>query len=553
LHKGFLVITKELLDFFNDNSEISKGRIIFFTVLTGVSYNLILVVINHASEIAYIGDVKDTGTIRYFFMFITLCALYILAYTNSIINMLMMAEEVIQNVRVKLISKIQHTELYHLEEIGTSKIDTQIAKDTELISQGFRYLMATFNSGVMAIGTLFYVLVISPSAFLIILLLSTVGVIVYKQNYTQNLEKLKLSRKTEAEFFHSLNDVISGFKELKVNYQKNQDIFTDATKIAKLTQELRISAENSLAWNQAVVLIFYFLIVAVTLFILPSYGLITSWDISSIITLLIFIYQPIITFLRSVPNIMLISVAIKNLNQLESKLDTQDVANSGIMLYDVPTNFEKIVLNSVRFQYKDKDGSVLFAAGPINLTIQQGETIFVVGGNGSGKSTILKLLTGLYYPLEGGSIALDDEILDKTNYQAYRELFSIIYTDFHLFEKLYGLKSINEQEITQLLRKMEIYKKTQFINGKFTNLDLSTGQKKRIAYIVAMLDNKQICIFDEWAADQDPRFRRFFYEHLIKELKDMGKTVIAVTHDDKWFDKADRILKMEEGKLVKYS
>jgi putative ATP-binding cassette transporter len=350
LHKGFLVITKELLDFFNDNSEISKGRIIFFTVLTGVSYNLILVVINHASEIAYIGDVKDTGTIRYFFMFITLCALYILAYTNSIINMLMMAEEVIQNVRVKLISKIQHTELYHLEEIGTSKIDTQIAKDTELISQGFRYLMATFNSGVMAIGTLFYVLVISPSAFLIILLLSTVGVIVYKQNYTQNLEKLKLSRKTEAEFFHSLNDVISGFKELKVNYQKNQDIFTDATKIAKLTQELRISAENSLAWNQAVVLIFYFLIVAVTLFILPSYGLITSWDISSIITLLIFIYQPIITFLRSVPNIMLISVAIKNLNQLESKLDTQDVANSGIMLYDVPTNFEKIVLNSVRFQ-----------------------------------------------------------------------------------------------------------------------------------------------------------------------------------------------------------
>jgi putative ATP-binding cassette transporter len=250
---------------------------------------------------------------------------------------------------------------------------------------------------------------------------------------------------------------------------------------------------------------------------------------------------------------MLISVAIKNLNQLESKLDTQDVANSGIMLYDVPTNFEKIVLNSVRFQYKDKDGSVLFAAGPINLTIQQGETIFVVGGNGSGKSTILKLLTGLYYPLEGGSIALDDEILDKTNYQAYRELFSIIYTDFHLFEKLYGLKSINEQEITQLLRKMEIYKKTQFINGKFTNLDLSTGQKKRIAYIVAMLDNKQICIFDEWAADQDPRFRRFFYEHLIKELKDMGKTVIAVTHDDKWFDKADRILKMEEGKLVKYS
>jgi putative ATP-binding cassette transporter len=186
--------------------------------------------------------------------------------------------------------------------------------------------------------------------------------------------------------------------------------------------------------------------------------------------------------------------------------------------------------------------------GPLNLTIQQGEILFIVGGNGSGKSTLLKLLTGLYYP-DVGTLSVDDKVIEQDNYQAYRELFSIIFTDFHLFDRLYGLPAVDEQQLNALLRLMELEKKTQYLDGKFSHLDLSTGQKKRLAFIVTVLEDKPVYILDELAADQDPQFRKYFYEKVLPDLREQGKTIIAVTHDDKYFEVADRIIKMDYGEI----
>jgi multidrug/microcin transport system ATP-binding/permease protein len=79
----------------------------------------------------------------------------------------------------------------------------------------------------------------------------------------------------------------------------------------------------------------------------------------------------------------------------------------------------------------------------------------------------------------------------------------------------------------------------------------SKGQSKRMSLIFALLENKPILVLDEWAADQDPHFRKFFYEELIPKLKREGKTIIAVTHDDAYFNQADRIIKFDYGKIVK--
>jgi putative ATP-binding cassette transporter len=186
------------------------------------------------------------------------------------------------------------------------------------------------------------------------------------------------------------------------------------------------------------------------------------------------------------------------------------------------------------------------------LEIKKGEMVFIVGGNGSGKSTFLKMLTGLYYP-SAGSVDLNHEPIDRSEYASYRELFSIIFTDFHLFDKLYGLSNIEDKQVKALLRLMQLEKKTQYRENEFTHLDLSTGQKKRLAFIAALLENKPIYILDELAADQDPQFRKYFYEVMLPDLKQQGKTIIAVTHDDHYFHVADRVLKMEYGQLVDYS
>lgn len=191
----------------------------------------------------------------------------------------------------------------------------------------------------------------------------------------------------------------------------------------------------------------------------------------------------------------------------------------------------------------------MFSIGPVDLTLNRGEIIFLVGGNGSGKTTLLKNLCGLYSP-SSGSIHIDDRTLQHDSYDDFRNLFSIVLTDFHLFEKLYGLDKYEEKDVNDLLARMQIENKTQFKNGRFSSLDLSTGQRKRIALIVSLLEDKPIMVFDEVAADQDPEFREEYYRVILPELKKQNKTIILVSHDDRYFDMADTLIKLEYGKIA---
>jgi putative ATP-binding cassette transporter len=120
-----------------------------------------------------------------------------------------------------------------------------------------------------------------------------------------------------------------------------------------------------------------------------------------------------------------------------------------------------------------------------------------------------------------------------------------------LFGKLYGLRDLDPGQVNALLERMQLDTKTAYVDGRFTSLNLSTGQRKRMGLLIALLEDKPICVFDEWAAEQDPEFRSYFYEELLHQLKEEGKTIIAVSHDDRYFHHADKIIKMEYGQLVK--
>ena len=183
------------------------------------------------------------------------------------------------------------------------------------------------------------------------------------------------------------------------------------------------------------------------------------------------------------------------------------------------------------------------------MLFRSGELVFITGGNGAGKSTLLKLLTGLYQPAQG-VVRLDGELQTEANQDAYHSLFTHIFSDFHVFRRLYGIDPGGGEQVEGLLRRMELEEKTRFTDNGFETVELSSGQRKRLALIVGELEDKPIIVLDEWAADQDPRFRRKFYEELLPELKRRGKTVVAVTHDDKYYGVADRILSMREGTLV---
>ncbi|MGP2729435.1 ATP-binding cassette domain-containing protein, partial [Serratia marcescens] len=212
--------------------------------------------------------------------------------------------------------------------------------------------------------------------------------------------------------------------------------------------------------------------------------------------------------------------------------------------------WQTLELRDVVFHYADTEQQPGFAVGPLNLTLRRGELVFLIGGNGSGKSTLAMLLTGLYRPVSG-HIVLDGVAQSAADMPDYRRLFSAIFTDFHQFDRLQGPEGGEPDAdlVAIWLERLNMKSKLQFDGTRVTNPQLSQGQRKRLALLLAVAEQRDILLLDEWAADQDPQFRRTFYRELLPELRAMGKTVFAISHDDHYFEHADRLLEMRSGHL----
>jgi len=208
-------------------------------------------------------------------------------------------------------------------------------------------------------------------------------------------------------------------------------------------------------------------------------------------------------------------------------------------------------LQKVVFTYAANESrSEPFSLGPIDLTLSAGELVFVIGGNGSGKSTFVKVLVGLYRPQQG-VISLGGATIDDQNTDWYREHFAVVFSDFHLFDQLLGMDEAHVSSLVPTyLSRLQIDHKVTVTDRRFSTIDLSQGQRKRLALLTAYLEDRSVYVFDEWAADQDPQYREVFYRQLLPELRSRGKCVVVITHDDRYFHLGDRVVKLEDGHIV---
>jgi len=272
--------------------------------------------------------------------------------------------------------------------------------------------------------------------------------------------------------------------------------------------------------------------------------------------ILLFLQGPLEVIMSAIPELAKTSVALEKLQSLGLRLnpDAENEYPPGPGQEDKrPIQFKQsIKLKNVTHKYyRELEGSH-FQLGPINLDFSPGELVFLIGGNGSGKTTLAKLLLGLYEP-DSGSIAIDDIELSSEQYEEYRQLFSAVFVDFFLFDELLGLENIDlDAKASQYLEQLQLSHKVTVEGGKLSTTQLSQGQKKRLTLMSAYLEDRPFYVFDEWAADQDPEFKRVFYRSILPDLRDKGKTVLVISHDEQYFDVADRYIKMDSGQIVIY-
>jgi len=253
--------------------------------------------------------------------------------------------------------------------------------------------------------------------------------------------------------------------------------------------------------------------------------------------------------LEAIPSVLRGSVALQAID----KLVLGDIPDSTPTVHAPRFNF--LSMQQVCYQYPSDAGERGFVLGPINFTVNAGELIFLIGGNGSGKSTLAKLLTGLYLP-SSGTITVNNVQLSKDTQDQHCANFSTIFPNFYLFDDILNdkgnLSEESDPRIVYYLERLSIKNKVQINNGQLSTTALSQGQRKRLALLLVYMEDRKILLLDEWAADQDPVFREVFYREILPELKAAGKTIIAVTHDDHYFDVADKVYRLDSGTISRF-
>ncbi|MGD9733076.1 MAG: cyclic peptide export ABC transporter [Desulfamplus sp.] len=536
-----------LLTLYKKESTVSGKLVLTMALVSGTFQGLILGIIVNATSIG----ANEDWYVKYLLMFAISFAIAIIGKHYALTEATRIAETVITKVRVRISDKIRKSELLFLENIGKSEIYTLLTQNTNLISESVVMIINSCQSGIVLIFCLFYIAYLSKLVFFTTVLAISAAVFSFMIHRKAIDSELRETTTKETKFFGMLHNTLDGFKELKMNQKKSDDYFGFLSVLAEETKHLKIKTGFRFVIEIMFSQVFFYSLLAIIVFLLPKFDYLTGTILSKVTTAILFIIGPANMVVGAIPLISRANIAVENIYSLEKRLD--EASKPQKLETEPPVkqfhSFNAIELKDVTFSYLDSNNLPLFTLGELNMCVKPGETIFIVGGNGSGKSSLMKLIAGLYYP-SSGAVFLDGTPVDKTIYPAYRELFSVIFGDFHLFDRLYGLDNIDEEQVSQLLKIMHLEKKTALIDNSFTNINLSTGQRKRLAMIVSLLENRPVCLFDEWAADQDPVFREFFYTTLLDKMKKDGKTVIAVSHDDRYFHLADRVITMEYGKFV---
>lgn len=523
----------------------------FTGLLAGIGFSLIVPFIfeglawsneNTLNESETTGVVQENFVLLYFL----LCAIILLLRSFSLISVTIVTRDIMTDLRISLCKKLNRAPVKSVEDIGLPKLINILTQDLQFIYFAAVGIPILFIEGISIVGLLTYLFYLDWKIFIFLCLALIVGVILSRYPLIRAEKYFSDARVALDKLQEGVRGIIFGGYELKLNNEKSSRYIQEeieqpereTARYSKIGDSLMMCAGNLAS-------LISFIIIGLIAFVLPKYMDIASSHILSVVMVLLYIISPISVIFSIFPNISRGNVALKHTMKIY-QIEEEEIFSS----VEIP-EWNKLVVRNIKYSYDKSATHETFKLQAENLTFEKGKINFIVGGNGSGKSTLSKIIS-LHYSADEGDICFGNTKIANTNIAQARTQIAVIYSNYFLFDKLYTHITPEEEiKVAKWLDMLELSDKTSLVNGRFTTTNLSDGQRRRLALLVALLENRKIYVLDEWAADQDPVFKKIFYTKIIHNLKAENKLVIVVTHDDRYFDHADKIIFMENGKVVK--
>jgi putative ATP-binding cassette transporter len=531
-----------ILHFLAYEGKAPRTAILIMAGISGATSVAMLGLANSAAEQAALGALDTRLSALYFIAF----ALYLISQQYARTRSVAAINRALQRLRLRLADKVRRSDLRFIEQHGGIGGYAALSQDAGVVTQGAVILVSIAQSLLLLVVVSIYLLAISPASLLAMLIVYAVLTPMYISSWNRTRGELLEADLKEGLLLDQFNGLLRGFKELKLDRHQSDALYAAICDTAEQVYRLKVSCNVFQVKGMILRRMINYSVLFAVVFVVPWLVPEGTDTILKVAATMLFIVGPLTVIIDLLPLIARIDAAVTSLYALEERVDQAFIHSEGLASGPPRFGFEEIALKEVEFHYRDRNGLPLFWIGPCDLVLQRGERLFIVGGNGSGKSTLLKLLTGLYRP-EQGEILLDGKPVTDAERPSYRGLFSAVFTDFHLFQRLYGAPGADPVRVNQWLEDLGLADKTQYRPEGFTDLALSTGQRKRLAFLAAVLRDRPICVFDELAADQDPRFRRRFYEEILPGLSRQGRTLVVVSHDERYLHTADRVLRIRDG------
>ncbi len=529
--------------------------VVLLTVVTGIIGGL-----SNAGMIAIIHAALSRGDAPVSTLLVSylgLCFLMLCSNVISQIMLLRLSQEAIFDLRLRLCRQILKAPLRKIEEAGTSTLLAALTNDTVSVSQALLNVPIICIQLTTLAACMLYVSWLSPQLFIGLAVFFVVGFMSYQLPVRKARKYLALARVETEKLFGHFRALSEGNKELKLHRMRREEFFDLDLQTSAVALRRHVTSGMGMylfaeTWGR----LLYFVFIGIILFLAHGQGP----TLTGYVLITLYIMGPISGLLTTVPGFTQAQISLKRLQELglSLKVDKPEVelngnGNGNGNGHHAQSNapvWNSLQLKGVTHSYRRENEDSNFTLGPIDLTFQPGDLCFLVGGNGSGKSTLAKLLTGLYIP-ESGEVELSGQIVDDKSRDNYRELFTAVFSDFYLFDRIPGGTEADlDAQSKEYLKQFQLSEKVKVQSGLLSTPGLSQGQRKRLALLTAYLEDRPFYVFDEWAADQDPYFKNVFYTQLLPELKSRGKTVLVISHDDRYYHIADRIIKLDYGRCV---